>query len=40
VSRDQLGELLSRQVDLVVRSAAVPDNNAEFVAAAGWGFPR
>src|SRR4051812_21991918 len=27
VSRDQMGELLSRNTDLVVRTAAVPDNN-------------
>jgi UDP-N-acetylmuramate--alanine ligase len=33
VSRDQLGELLDRSVDLVVRTAAVPDHNAEVLAA-------
>jgi UDP-N-acetylmuramate-alanine ligase len=33
ISRDQLGELLSRDVDLVVRTAAVKDSNAEFKAA-------
>src|SRR6185369_2116556 len=27
ISRDQLGQLLSRETDLVVRTAAVPDNN-------------
>jgi UDP-N-acetylmuramate--alanine ligase len=30
ISRDQIGELLSPQIDLVVRTAAVPDNNEEF----------
>jgi UDP-N-acetylmuramate--alanine ligase len=33
VSREQHGELLARDVDLVVRTAAVPDNNSEFLAA-------
>jgi UDP-N-acetylmuramate--alanine ligase len=33
ISRDQMGELLSREVDLVVRTAAVKDTNAEFKAA-------
>src|SRR5881392_1954398 len=27
VSRDQMGELLTRETDLVVRTAAVPDSN-------------
>ena len=30
ISRDQIGELLSREVDLVVRTAAVPDTNREY----------
>src|SRR4051794_22431675 len=30
VSRDQLGELLSADVDLVVRTAAIKDTNAEY----------
>src|SRR5690348_15552238 len=38
VSRDQLGELLSRDVDLVVRTAAVRDNNPEFQAARAHGL--
>ena len=33
ISRDQLGELLTSETDLVVRTAAVPDSNLEFVAA-------
>src|SRR3954467_8144590 len=32
ISRDQNGEHLSRDVDLVVRTAAVPDSNLEFQA--------
>ncbi|MBC8106955.1 MAG: hypothetical protein H7Z14_10225 [Anaerolineae bacterium] len=38
VSRDQMGELLSREVDLVVRTAAVPDTNREFLAAKAFGI--
>ncbi|HLL90258.1 MAG TPA: Mur ligase domain-containing protein, partial [Tepidisphaeraceae bacterium] len=38
VSRDQLGELLSKDVDLVVRTAAVKDDNAEFAAARALGL--
>jgi UDP-N-acetylmuramate--alanine ligase len=38
VSRDQLGELLSKNVDLVVRTAAVPDTNPEFLAARKLGI--
>jgi UDP-N-acetylmuramate--alanine ligase len=30
ISRDQMGELLDRQIDVVVRSAAIPDSNEEF----------
>ncbi len=33
ISRDQMGELLSAQTDLVVRTAAVPDTNRELLAA-------
>jgi UDP-N-acetylmuramate--alanine ligase len=38
ISRDQLGELLSHQVDLVVRTAAVKDDNPEFRAAKAYGI--
>jgi UDP-N-acetylmuramate--alanine ligase len=38
ISRDQLGELLTRQTDLVVRTAAVPDSNLEFRAAEKLGI--
>ena len=38
ISRDQLGELLSRDVDLVVRTAAVKDDNNEFKAAKAYGI--
>ena len=38
ISRDQLGELLSREVDLVVRTAAVKDSNPEFQAACKYGI--
>src|SRR5688572_17852951 len=38
VSRDQMGELLSRDVDLVVRTAAVPDTNREYLAARAFGI--
>lgn len=33
VSRDQIGELLSGQIDLVVRSAAIKDDHPEMIAA-------
>ena len=33
ISRDQLGELLSPEIDLVVRTAAVPNSNAEYQTA-------
>ena len=39
ISRDQMGELLSRETDLVVRTAAVPDTNREFIAAHAFGIP-
>src|SRR5437762_11796572 len=38
ISRSQVGELLSKSVDLVVRTAAVPDTNHEFVAARALGI--
>jgi len=38
ISRTQLGELLHREVDLVVRTAAVPDSNPEFLAAKKLGL--
>ncbi|MDP9172766.1 MAG: UDP-N-acetylmuramate--L-alanine ligase [Planctomycetota bacterium] len=38
ISRDQMGELLCRDVDWVVRTAAVPDNNREFIAARALGL--
>jgi UDP-N-acetylmuramate--alanine ligase len=38
VSRDQVGELLSPDVDLVVRTAAVNDTNREYLAAKGHGL--
>src|SRR3954471_23786644 len=38
ISRDQLGELLSREVDLVVRSAAIRDDNPEMKAAKAFGL--
>ncbi len=39
ISRDQMGEMLSRKTDLVVRTAAVPESNWEFVAAKAMGIP-
>ena len=39
ISRDQLGELLSAQTELVVRTAAVPDWNPEYKAALRYGIP-
>src|SRR5947208_13255562 len=38
ITRDQLGELLSREIDLVVRTAAVPDTNLEYLAARACGI--
>jgi UDP-N-acetylmuramate-alanine ligase len=38
ISRDQVGELLSKEIDLVVRTAAVPDHNREFTAAKALGI--
>ncbi len=39
ISRDQMGQLLSRETNLVVRTAAVPDGNVEFQAARALGIP-
>src|SRR5580692_5145470 len=39
LSRDQMGELLSPQIDLVVRTAAIPDTNLEFQAARAYKLP-
>jgi UDP-N-acetylmuramate--alanine ligase len=39
ISRDQVGELLSREVELVVRTAAVPTDNRELLAAKAYGIP-
>jgi UDP-N-acetylmuramate--alanine ligase len=39
VSRDQVGELLSREIDLIVRTAAVPDTNPEYQVARRLGIP-
>src|SRR5882724_5048178 len=38
ISRDQLGELLSKHIDLVVRTVAVPDWNLEYKAALRYGI--
>src|SRR5262245_16480451 len=37
ISRNQKGELLSHQIDLVVRTAAVVDSNQEYLAAKAYG---
>lgn len=39
ISRTQGGELLSRDIDLVVRTAAIPDDNPEYVASCALGIP-
>ncbi len=39
LSRDQIGELLTPHTDLVVRTAAVPDSNREYLAAKKYGIP-
>src|SRR5205085_1095540 len=36
ISRDQLGELITRDIDLVVRTAAVKDDNPEWQLAQVW----
>lgn len=38
ISQTQTGQLISDQVDLVVRTAAVKDSNSEFLAAVGHGL--
>lgn len=38
ISRDQVGELLSPDIDLVVRTAAIADTNREYVAARAYGL--
>jgi UDP-N-acetylmuramate--alanine ligase len=38
ISRDQLGQFLDKDVDLVVRTAAVPDSNPEYIAARKFGL--
>ena len=38
ISRDQRGELLSGEIDLVVRTAAVPDSNPEYQKAREMGL--
>jgi UDP-N-acetylmuramate--alanine ligase len=38
ISRDQMGELLDQKVDLVVRTAAVRDDNCEMIAARALGL--
>src|SRR5258707_14047593 len=37
LSRDQMGELLDSKMDLVVRTAAVKDDNREWIAARALG---
>lgn len=39
ISRTQMGELINRETDLVVRTAAVPDSNPEYQAARALGVP-
>jgi UDP-N-acetylmuramate--alanine ligase len=38
ISRNQIGELLNANIDLVVRTAAVADSNTEFQAARAYGI--
>ncbi len=38
ISRDQLGQLLDSRIDLVVRTAAVADDNPEYLAAQRYGL--
>jgi UDP-N-acetylmuramate--alanine ligase len=40
ISRDQLGQLLSRDIDLVVRTAAIPESNTEYQAARALGLKQ
>ncbi len=39
ISRDQTGELLATETDLVVRTAAVPDDNREWTASQALSIP-
>jgi UDP-N-acetylmuramate--alanine ligase len=39
ISRDQIGQLISRETNLVVRTAAVPDSNLEYQRAKALGIP-
>src|SRR3954464_7037768 len=38
ISRNQVGEFLDANVDLVVRTAAIPESNTEFLAAKAFGL--
>jgi UDP-N-acetylmuramate--alanine ligase len=38
ISRNQVGEFLDADIDLVVRTAAIPDANTEFIAAKAFGL--
>lgn len=40
ISRTQSGELLCRDIDLVVRTAAVPESNGEYLAARAMHLPQ
>ncbi|HZL35270.1 MAG TPA: UDP-N-acetylmuramate--L-alanine ligase [Tepidisphaeraceae bacterium] len=40
ISRTQSGELLSRDIDLVVRTAAVPETNGEYLTARAMHLPQ
>src|SRR5438477_7072904 len=40
ISRDQKGEFISRHVDLIVRTAAVPEENFEFQASRALGLKQ
>jgi len=39
ISRDQMGQYVDKDVDLVVRTAAVPDTNPEYLIAKKLGIP-
>jgi UDP-N-acetylmuramate--alanine ligase len=38
ISRNQVGEFLDAKIDLVVRTAAIPESNTEFIAAKAFGL--
>jgi UDP-N-acetylmuramate--alanine ligase len=38
ISRNQVGEHLDAKIDLVVRTAAIPESNTEFIAARAFGL--